>query len=174
MKDLAKLIDEILDGDEYDMIRITRNMVSLRRVGTSGYVVDQLGEEDVSPSHRLFDTFEMCLKQGRWSWMKTVGVNFVEEQCRDWIMAGLLYEHHSTIMMSDELFDSLTLDLMSKYDTLPSWFKDRVTVEDLKAGSASGITYTDEEREEARRWKRKNEKPAESKRRVNRDDDDFI
>lgn len=183
MKDLAKLIDEILCGDEYDIIRISRSQVSLRRKDTSAHTCDQMGDEEIPPSERAWDTFNMVLHRGRWEWMKHNIDKFNAERCEQWMLAGVLYEHYATSMMRDEEYDQLSKNILLHYDASPEWFIDLVSKEDLSCGSFAAI-------EVSKRWHRKAEeyldakaaklktsepsKTAESKRRVNRDDDDFI
>lgn len=179
MRDLAKLIDEILSADEYDIIRISRSQVSLRRTDTSAFTCDQMGEEEVPPSERAWDTFNMVLSRGRWEFMRHSVDKLNGERCEQWMLAGVLYEHYDTSMMMDEEYDQLSKNILLHYDASPEWFTDLVSKEDLKCGSFAAIEVSTRWHRKAKEYldgkkaKLESVKP-ESKRRVARDDDDMI
>ena len=73
-------------------------------------------------------------------------------QCKMFIYASALYYQKNLSVWSDEMFDDHCRILLVIWEHCPRWFKQRVTQEDLKAGTGFALKYTDDEIESALSW----------------------
>lgn len=69
------------------------------------------------------------------------------------ISSCALYEAHEETVLSDADFDQHCAFLLSVYDDLSPTFRERVSRENLEAGTALGLTFTEEERAAGREWR---------------------
>ena len=58
--------------------------------------------------------------------------------CKLYVKAGIAYEDGESII-SDHTYDGLSRILIQKYESLPKWFRNKISLEDLRTGSASGF-----------------------------------
>lgn len=80
-----------------------------------------------------------------------------KEQMWDWdarmfISASYLYYKRDISIWKDELFDHHCGWLIQHYDKLPEWFKERVSIDDLKTGSGYFLDYTEDDVIQAEEW----------------------
>lgn len=83
------------------------------------------------------------------------GDSIMAWQAEMFVLSCLLYDEAEGIcdpVLKDEDFDQHCRKLIDWYDKLPEAFRARVSIDRLKAGTTSGMVYTDEERAEARAW----------------------
>lgn len=74
-----------------------------------------------------------------------------EHQCKLFIWSCYLYEI-GTPALHDTIFDSGVKTLIAIYDELPVWFKVRVPIEQLHAGTSVGLQISEREKQEALDW----------------------
>lgn len=123
----------------------------IRASNPSSATTSQLSQsEEYDPAEHLEDLLDRLLCEGRWSFLSVK--NHWNDDCNNWIKACLLYDNHNTSMISDEVFDNLSASLLQHYPELPEWFTQRVDVDRLRAGTAIGLTYTEEEKRWADNW----------------------
>ena len=68
------------------------------------------------------------------------------------IFASYLYYELAISPMSDFDYDKLAKALLDQYETTQSWFRERVTKEDLEAGTGHMLHYSEEEMKRAEDW----------------------
>lgn len=59
--------------------------------------------------------------------------------CKLYVKAGLAYEAGEDYVVSDSTYDGLSRILLKKYDELPKWFRNKISMEELETGSAAGF-----------------------------------
>lgn len=65
--------------------------------------------------------------------------------CRRFVIASILYYHHDVSPVPDSQYDNWALTLSLKYQETPDWFRERVSLADLRAGTAYALEPTPEE-----------------------------
>lgn len=73
-------------------------------------------------------------------------------QCEMFVYASLLYYEHDLSVWSDETYDNHCEMLLRNYHHLPAWFTERVSDEDLRAGTGFALKTTPEEHTAAFAW----------------------
>lgn len=74
-----------------------------------------------------------------------------EHQSKLFIWSCYLYEI-GTPAIHDTIFDNGVKTLIAMYDELPEWFRDRVTIDQLQAGTSVGLQFSEQEKQEALDW----------------------
>lgn len=72
--------------------------------------------------------------------------------CQMFIYASLLYYEHDLSVWPDETYDNHCHTLLNWYAKLPAWFTERVSEEDLRAGTGFALKTTPAEHTEALAW----------------------
>lgn len=62
----------------------------------------------------------------------------LSQKCSLYVKAGISYENGETII-SDETYDILSTQLLKNYSKLPKWFRNKISEDDLRTGSAAGF-----------------------------------
>jgi len=73
--------------------------------------------------------------------------NPFEALCRMWVIASLLYYKHDMSPWPDSRYDNACETLKMSYRKLPKWFRERVSLGDLRAGTGFTLSATAEEEE---------------------------
>jgi hypothetical protein len=73
-------------------------------------------------------------------------------QCAMFLYASFLYYEEDLSVWSDESYDAHCHFLLLKYDKLPAEFRERVSKDDLSAGTGYAVKLTDAEKALAREW----------------------
>lgn len=73
-------------------------------------------------------------------------------QCNMYLYASYLYYEEDLSVWTDELYDQHCHFLLTKYHKLPEWFTQRVSKDDLSAGTGYALKLSDEEKLAARSW----------------------
>lgn len=64
-----------------------------------------------------------------------------------YVISSLLYYIHDVGAWPDERYDNACKTLASSFPKLPLWFTERVSIEDLRAGTGYALVPTPEETE---------------------------
>lgn len=78
-----------------------------------------------------------------------------EWQCLMFIYSCALYQADEECVMSDSSFDQHCQMLLRAWDRLPAWFTERVEQGNLTAGTTVGLSFTQQETDDARAWRKR-------------------
>lgn len=135
MLTLAEKINAFFELPDYDRLHIFKGSSAAGRNMTT-FSPSQL--KAGTPAEILEHLLDSCLadKPEPKDW---------NALCEKFLIGCISYTHFDGSYMPDAVFDVLSKELHDDYTSLPQWFRDRVPLTNLSAGTALGLEYTEEE-----------------------------